>query len=68
MTHRTLLRVLVDADLCVGSQMCVGTHPDLFRIDATGHASYVGQRLDEAAALEAADLCPTSAIKLIYAD
>ena len=68
MTRRTLLRVLVDPDLCVGSQMCVGAHPDLFRIDDTGHASYAGEQLDEAAARDAAELCPMSAIKLVYAD
>lgn len=66
--RRTLLRVQVDPDLCVGSQMCVGAHPGLFRIDDTGHASYSGQDLDEAAARDAAELCPMSAIKLLYED
>lgn len=66
--RRTLLQVRVDLDLCVGSQMCVGAHPELFRIDDTGHASYAAQQLDEAAARDAAELCPMSAIKLIYAD
>jgi ferredoxin len=66
MALRTLLRVVVDHDLCVGSGMCVTTHPDFFRIDETGHAIYVGERLDEAVALEAAELCPMSAITLVY--
>lgn len=68
MTQRTLLRVLVDPNLCVGSQMCVGAHPGLFRMDGTGHASYSGPELDEAAARDASELCPMSAIKLVYAD
>ncbi len=66
--RRTLLRVQVDPDLCVGAQMCVGAHPELFRVDDSGHASYSGQDLDEAAARDASELCPMSAIKLVYAD
>ncbi len=68
MAVRTLLRVVVDHDLCVGAGMCVATYPALFRIDDTGHSNYVGERLDEAAALEAVELCPMSAITLVYAD
>jgi ferredoxin len=31
-----------------------------------GHAIYVAEAVDEAAALDAAELCPVSAIQLIY--
>jgi ferredoxin len=66
MAERKLIRVQVDANLCVGSGMCVSFNPDMFRIQSDGHAAYVGEKLDEAAALDAAELCPVSAINLIY--
>ena len=66
MAERKLIRVEVDANLCVGSGMCVNFNPDLFRIQPDGHAAYVGEKPDEAAALDAAELCPVSAINLIY--
>jgi len=56
MAERKLIRVVVDANLCVGSGMCVNFNPDLFRIQADGHAAYVGEKLDELAALDAAEL------------
>lgn len=65
---RVLIQVVVDHDLCVGAGMCVATHPTLFRFAGSGHSVYVGERLDEAAALEAAELCPMSAIRLVYRD
>ena len=66
MTDRKLVRINVDANLCVGSGMCVNFNPDLFQIQPDGHAAYVGQKLDEHAALDAAELCPVSAINLTY--
>ena len=66
MAERRLIRVEVDASLCVGSGMCVNFNPDLFRIQVDGHAAYVGEKLDELSALDAAELCPVSAINLIY--
>ncbi len=67
-TEWRLIRVEVDRDLCVGYGMCAGTHPELFRLLPAGHAVYAGERLEEAAAAEAAELCPVSAIQLIYED
>jgi ferredoxin len=67
-TGRRLIRVVIDKDLCVGAGICAGTHPDLFELKPEGHAAYIGERLDEAAAREAAELCPVSAISLIYED
>jgi ferredoxin len=66
MPERKLLRVHVDACLCVGSAMCVSSYPKSFRMGSDGHAIYVAEAVDEAAALEAADFCPVSAIQLIY--
>ena len=65
---RRLIRVVIDTDLCVGAGICAGTHPNLFELQPDGHAAYVGEKLDEAAAREAAELCPVSAISLIYED
>lgn len=67
-TPRKLVRVVVDPDLCVGSAMCAGSYPGLFKLQPDGHASYVGAELDEAAARDAAELCPVSAIRLDYED
>jgi ferredoxin len=68
MAERKLIRVEVDASLCVGSGMCVNFNPDQFSIQSDGHAAYVAKELDEMAALDAAELCPVSAIKLVYED
>jgi ferredoxin len=66
MANRKLVRVDVDPNICVGSGMCVNFNPELFRIQPDGHAAYVGEGLNELAALDAAELCPVSAINLIY--
>jgi ferredoxin len=66
MAERKLIRVDVDTNLCVGSGMCVNFNPDLFRIQDDGHAAYIGETPDEPAALDAAELCPVSAINLVY--
>jgi ferredoxin len=66
MTARKLIRVEVDANLCVGSGMCMSFSPESFRIQPDGHAAYIAEDIDELAALDAAELCPVSAIKLIY--
>lgn len=65
---RELIQVVVDHDLCVGAGICIATHPTLFRFGGTGQADYVGDRLDQVAALDAAELCPMSAIRLVYRD
>jgi len=58
--------VRIDDNLCVGSGMCVGSHPDKFAFKPDGHAQYVAQLLDEAAAREAEELCAVSAISLVF--
>ena len=62
MPQRKLVRADIDTDLCVGSAMCVSS---AFRLGAGGHATYIADTLDEAAALEAAEFCPVSATQLI---
>jgi ferredoxin len=66
MPQRKLLRAYVDTSLCVGSAMCVSSYPDSFRMGSDGHAFYVAETVDETSALDAAELCPVSAIQLIY--
>lgn len=66
MTLRKLIAVRVDDNLCVGSGMCVSSHPDKFAFQADGHAKYMARVLDEDAAREAEELCPVSAISLVY--
>jgi ferredoxin len=66
MPQRKLLRVYVDTSLCVGSAMCVSSYPESFRMGSDGHAFYAAETVDEASALDAAELCPVSAIQLIY--
>lgn len=65
---KRLIRVLVEREICVGSGMCASGHPQLFQVTPAGYATYIGAQLDEAAALSAAELCPVSAISLIYED
>jgi len=66
MTQKRLVAVRIDDNLCVGSGMCVASHPARFAFQPDGHAKYVAQVLDEAAAREAEELCPVSAISLVF--
>ena len=66
MQQRKLVRVHVNQDLCVGSAMCISASPESFRMGPDGHAIYVADAVDEASALDAAELCPVSAIQLTY--
>jgi ferredoxin len=66
MQQRKMVRAYVDPDLCVGSAMCVSSSPESFRMGSDGHAIYVADAVDEASAFDAAELCPVSAIQLIY--
>ena len=66
MAPRKLIAVRIDPNLCVGSGMCVSTHPDQFAFQADGHATCTAAVPDEAAAREAEDLCPVSAISLVF--
>ncbi len=66
MAGRKLIGVRIDANLCVGSGMCVASHPDQFALHADGHARYTAAAPDEAAAREAEELCPVSAISLVF--
>jgi ferredoxin len=66
MAHKRLVAVRIDNNLCVGSGMCVASHPAKFAFQPDGHAKYVAEVPDEAAAREAEELCPVSAISLVF--
>jgi ferredoxin len=46
--------------------MCVASHPEKFAFKPDGHATYTAGVLDEAAARDAEELCPVSAISLVF--
>jgi ferredoxin len=68
MAPRKLIAVRIDPNLCVGSGMCVSSFPEQFALLPDGHARHTGQALDEAAAREAEEMCPVSAITLVFDD
>ena len=68
MSQRKLIAIRIDPNLCVGSGMCVSAYPDKFALMPDGHASCTGALPEEAAAREAEELCPVSAISLVYAE
>lgn len=63
---RKLTGARVDPNLCVGSSMCIMHMPGAFRMSDDGHAEFIGLPDDEASLHDVAELCPVSAIKLIY--
>ena len=66
MAEKKLVAIRVDTNLCVGSGMCISAYPDKFAFQPDGHAKYIALVLDEAAAREAEELCPVSAISLVF--
>lgn len=63
------VRVVVDHDLCVGSQMCVLTAPGVFELNADGQS--VASDLSSAdleTILAAAEQCPVEAISVVDSD
>lgn len=49
----------IDRELCMGSGMCAGLAPDLFRLDAASRAEPVRTEFGaDERALDAADSCP----------
>ncbi|KDQ65582.1 ferredoxin [Streptomyces halstedii] len=53
----------VDRGLCMGSGMCAGLAPELYRLDDEGRAAPLRDRITpDERALDAADSCPAAAI------
>lgn len=64
-------QVSVDPELCVGTGDCARSAPDAFRVDEAQGVSVVleGARdTDLARLLEAAENCPTQAIRVVSGD
>ncbi len=61
-----LIRIELDPNICVGSGMCCGAAPAMFRMGPDGKAHVDPQALDPETAEDAAELCPVSAISLVY--
>jgi ferredoxin len=60
------VRVSVDHNKCVGSQMCIQTAPDVFALDENGQSTVVDANGDtRARVLEAAEQCPMEAITVV---
>ena len=57
----------IDSDACSGAGTCAAMHPRLFRVDdgrSVPLRAAIDDPADIAAALDAADVCPTGAIEL----
>ncbi|WP_052850182.1 ferredoxin [Streptomyces avicenniae] len=58
----TAWHLAVDRDRCMGTGICAGTAPALFRLDGR-HSAPVNDSIDpDESALDAADSCPAAAI------
>ncbi|HON87007.1 MAG: ferredoxin [Firmicutes bacterium] len=58
-------KVCVDQDLCIGCGLCADTCPDVFVLTDEGKAAVKeGAESNIDCAREAADTCPTEAIKI----
>ncbi len=64
--------ITVDQDLCMGSGYCIAQHPDLFCADEEGIAAPRNAGMLDAShavgAINAAQICPASAIEVIRGD
>ena len=58
-------RVVADRDVCIGAGMCVLTAPDRFDQDDDGLVVLLSAEPVDAAAREAASLCPSGAIRIV---
>lgn len=60
------MKAFVDPDLCIGCTQCAGTCPDVFSMDGSLAVAIPGEvpAEDASLAVDAAEACPVSAIKL----
>ena len=68
MGTRRVKHVEIDRQLCVGSSMCVGADPEAFAVDPAGKAVFQGRPIASEEAELAAEMCPVSAITIVYED
>ncbi|MUM23340.1 ferredoxin [Mycobacterium sp. CBMA271] len=66
------ISITVDQDLCMGSGYCIAQHPDLFCVDEEGIAAPRNTGMLDAShaldAINAAQICPASAIEVTRGD
>lgn len=65
MSKGKVIKVTINHDLCVGSQMCLGADPVHFIMNDDAKAVYEGPEIDQELVREAADVCPMAAIELV---
>ena len=63
-----MYRVEIDRTLCIGYGLCAQTAPRSLRLDADGIAEAVAEIVDDEDIVEAALICPMSAIAAHQAD
>ena len=59
-----LVRLIVDADGCIGSGECVALEPDVMELDSQGIAEVIVPELDEERARLLCETCPVGAISI----
>ncbi|MBD3252083.1 ferredoxin [Candidatus Uhrbacteria bacterium] len=68
-TKRTITKIVVDRDLCIGAAPCVTIAPGVFQLDDENKAYVVDQdAADDDTILLAAQSCPVQAILLYDAE
>ncbi len=58
------MKVYVDKDACIGCGVCEGICPDVFLMNDEGKAETIVPETEDSCAQDAADSCPTQAIKV----
>ena len=58
------MKVIIDAELCVGCGTCAAIAPELFKMNDEGKADFIGEVTDENLEVldRAISMCPTTAI------
>jgi len=60
----SMAKITIDQDACIGCGVCENLCPDVFKLGEDGKASALVAESDLPCVQDAADSCPTSAIKL----
>ena len=59
-----LVRLIVDADNCIGSAECVALDPEAVELDEQGTARILVPELEEARASALCDACPVGSLSI----
>jgi ferredoxin len=60
-----LVRLIVDADNCIGSAECVALDPEVVELDEHGTARILVPELEEDRALALCDACPVGSLSAV---